>query len=378
LPIFAVVAVRSWSRAGTAAAYAAAIVAFAYALVSLYWAVGGHSLVSTVGGYVEHFAREGGAVPVLAALAAAAAKVAGGLLALALVRPWGRVIPRRWLLIISAGGSALLVTYGGLNVLAGALVLSGTIHPTGGADRTALRWHVAVWDLWFLVWGILLALATVGWWRRTSRSSLPLNPAAMNRSWNLAGSRLTTEGFSPRTGDGHERAAVPGHLGDRPALIMYHCVSSGFVRGGDHRAGHARPAGLARLRDVISSWLEETSFRTALTASATALVLIVAAVAFALLEPGHGTAGGPSTVPGAVRSDLAGTAATSGAAPASSPQPRSPQPRAITVPSVPPTTPDPAPPSPAASPPASVTNPFPPATRSLPGCRHGHGRHRHC
>jgi hypothetical protein len=95
------------SAAGTAAAYAAAIVAFAYALVSLCWAVGGHGLVSTVGGYVEQFARHGGALPVLVALAAVAAKVAGGLLALALVRPWGRVVPRRW------------------------------------------RWHLGVWDPWF-------------------------------------------------------------------------------------------------------------------------------------------------------------------------------------------------------------------------------------
>jgi len=51
------------------------------------------------------------------------------------------------------------------------------------------------------------------------------------------------------------------------------------VRGGDHTAGHARPAGLARVREAIGSWLEETSFRTALTASAAALLLIVAAVA---------------------------------------------------------------------------------------------------
>jgi hypothetical protein len=51
------------------------------------------------------------------------AKVAGGLLPLALVRPWGRVVPRRWLLAGSAGASALLVVYGGLNVLAGTLVL---------------------------------------------------------------------------------------------------------------------------------------------------------------------------------------------------------------------------------------------------------------
>ena len=78
-----------WSTAGTVAAYAAAIVAFAYALVSLYWAVGGHGLVSTVGGYVEQFARHGGTLPVLVAIAAVVAKVAGGLLALALVRPPG-------------------------------------------------------------------------------------------------------------------------------------------------------------------------------------------------------------------------------------------------------------------------------------------------
>jgi uncharacterized protein DUF3995 len=158
--------------AGTVAAYAAAVVAFAYALMSLYWAVGGHRLVSTVGGYVAQFARQGGAVPVLVALAAAAAKAAGGLLALALVRPWGQVIPRRWLLAGSTVASVLLVGYGGLNVLVGALVLSGAIHPGGDVDRTALRWHVGVWDLWFLVWGILLTLATVSYWRRTGEQDL--------------------------------------------------------------------------------------------------------------------------------------------------------------------------------------------------------------
>jgi hypothetical protein len=50
-------AASGWSAMGTAAAYAAAIVAFAYALMSLYWALGGHGLVSTIGGYVEQFAR---------------------------------------------------------------------------------------------------------------------------------------------------------------------------------------------------------------------------------------------------------------------------------------------------------------------------------
>jgi hypothetical protein len=151
---------------------------------------------------------------------------------------------------------------------------------------------------------------------------------------------------------------------------MYHPVSSSFVTGGNHRAGHARPVGPTRLRDAVNSWLEETSFRAGLTASTTALVLIGAAVAFALLVPGHSTAGGSGTVPGAVRSDLLGTAAESGVAPDSSPQPR-----AIAVP---PVSPDPAPPSPAASPAMPVTTPVPPAARPRPGCRHGHGRHRHC
>ena len=159
-------ATSGWPTAGTVAAYAAAIVAFGYALMSLYWALGGHGLVSTIGGYVEQFARRGGALPVLIALAAALAKVAGGLLALALVRPWGRMMPGRWLLSGSVGTSALLVVYGGVNVLFGGLVLLGVIHPAGGVDRTALRWHVGVWDLWFLVWGILLALAVAGYWRR--------------------------------------------------------------------------------------------------------------------------------------------------------------------------------------------------------------------
>lgn len=144
------------------------MVAFACALVSLYWALGGRGLISTVGGYVQQFARSGGAAPVLVAWAVTVAKAAGGLLAFALVRPWGRLAPRRWLLIGSAGASMVLIVYGGLYALVGALVLSGVIHRSGSTDSTALRWRVGVWDLWFLVWGILLTAATAGYWRRTA------------------------------------------------------------------------------------------------------------------------------------------------------------------------------------------------------------------
>lgn len=139
-------AASGWPVAGTATAYAAAIVAFAYAVVSLYRALGGDALVSTMGGDAEQFARRGGAPTALVAIAATLANVAGGLLALAPMRTWGRVVPRGWLLAGSAGASALLVVYGGLNVLLEALVLSGIIHRAGSVDRTASRWHPGVWD----------------------------------------------------------------------------------------------------------------------------------------------------------------------------------------------------------------------------------------
>ena len=53
----------------------------------------------------------------------------------------------------------VLTAYGGLLVAVGALVLTGLISPAGPVDRTALRWHVLLWDLWFLVWGLLLGVA---------------------------------------------------------------------------------------------------------------------------------------------------------------------------------------------------------------------------
>jgi len=91
----------------------------------------------------------------------ALAKGAGGVLALALVQPWGRRLPSRLLIRTALAGGIVLALYGGVLVLVGALVLSGVIVPSGPVDRTALRWHVYVWDLWFLVWGVLLVVAAL-------------------------------------------------------------------------------------------------------------------------------------------------------------------------------------------------------------------------
>jgi hypothetical protein len=148
------------------AAYAACGVALASAAVSFYWAFGGTAGIDTLGGRLEELARDEDPVALWLAGAAGVAKLAGAALALALVRPWGRVVPRRALVMTAWVGAVVLVLYGGVNVVAGALVLGGVVEVAGGVDRTALWWHVLVWDLWFVVWGVLLGMAA---WASQSR-----------------------------------------------------------------------------------------------------------------------------------------------------------------------------------------------------------------
>jgi Protein of unknown function (DUF3995) len=139
--------------ARTAPALVAASLAFASAAVSLYWLLGGTGLLDTVGGEIEELARERSAAALAGLGATVLAKAAAGALALALLRP------RRRLAGAAGVGGVLLALYGGVLVLVGALVLAGAIAPSEPVDRHALRWHVFVWDLWFVVWGVALAVA---------------------------------------------------------------------------------------------------------------------------------------------------------------------------------------------------------------------------
>jgi hypothetical protein len=141
------------------AAYAACALALLSAIPSFYWAAGGTIGLDTVGGAIEELARARDPAGVALGIGAGVLKVAGGVLALALVRRWGRRVPRRLLGGVAWAASVVLTLYGGLLVAVGALVLAGVVRPAGLVDRTALRWHVLLWDLWFLVWGLLLGVA---------------------------------------------------------------------------------------------------------------------------------------------------------------------------------------------------------------------------
>jgi hypothetical protein len=148
----------SRTRLTARAATVAAALAFASAGVSLFWTLGGTWLLDTVGGAMQDLARERSLAAIALGVAVVALKGAAGVLALALRRDRGA--PReRPVLAANALAAAVLLLWGGANVVVGALVLAGVIVPDGGVDEHALRWHVFVWDLWFVAWGAALAVA---------------------------------------------------------------------------------------------------------------------------------------------------------------------------------------------------------------------------
>jgi Protein of unknown function (DUF3995) len=144
---------------GRAAAYIAAGLAFASAATTAYWLFGGAALLDTLGGSVEHLARDRSTAAVALAATVVVIKSGAGVLALLLLSP----AQRGWRMILALDilAAAALCLWGGANVLLGALVLRCAIE-RADIDRHALRWHVFLWDGWFLVWGIALALAAIG------------------------------------------------------------------------------------------------------------------------------------------------------------------------------------------------------------------------
>lgn len=160
------------------AAAVAAGLAFASAAVTAYWTFGGTALLDTVGGYPEELARSRTTPAVLVGLLVIAVKSVGGVIALVLAKPSGNRLRRRVVVVAAAVGSAVLTVYGGLLVAVGALVLTGVLEPDGPVDRRALSWHVLLWDMWFLLWGLSLAVAT---WASVHLARPPARRGAADR-----------------------------------------------------------------------------------------------------------------------------------------------------------------------------------------------------
>jgi hypothetical protein len=142
---------------GAWAAYAAGGWALLFAAPSFYWAAGGTVGTGTLDPGIAAMARDPWFVAVV--WATGVAKVLAGLLAFALVRPWGRRIPR-WALLSGAwGGGALLVLHGADFVAQGVLALGGFVDVPASAPLAAIRWSTFLWGPWFLLGGLLFCIA---------------------------------------------------------------------------------------------------------------------------------------------------------------------------------------------------------------------------
>lgn len=146
------------------AGYAASAWALVFAAMSFYWAAGGTVGASTIGAFA--LSRNPTFVAIL--WVTGLLKAFGGVLALGLVRPWGRSVSR-WLLLVPAWclGAGLLL-YGGVNLVQHGLMATGIISiPTAIGSMMAVRWHLLLWDPWWLLGGIVFCLATWNYQRRT-------------------------------------------------------------------------------------------------------------------------------------------------------------------------------------------------------------------
>ena len=68
--------------------------------------------------------------------------------------------------------AVLLTLYGGVLVVGEALAAVGLVRPSTPVEWKPLLWHLLVWDMSFLLWGLLFAAAA---WRFTRRS--PVRPS---------------------------------------------------------------------------------------------------------------------------------------------------------------------------------------------------------
>lgn len=153
------------AKRGVWAVRAALLLGLAYAAISVYWAAGGLWLVDTVSGALAQQVQAGtvGGLVVMATWAAAGLKVIAALLPWLAVRTRYSAAPiaRAWqprLRTMAWLEAAALTAYGLILTSAGLLVESGLITAAPGADQRALAWHAFLWDPWFLLWGLLVAL----------------------------------------------------------------------------------------------------------------------------------------------------------------------------------------------------------------------------
>ncbi|WP_312918526.1 DUF3995 domain-containing protein [Kocuria sp.] len=135
---------------------------------SLYWALGGHWLLDTVGQWTVRLSYEAPLAVGLGLGMVSLFKLMAAVIPVA--EAYGRVPWRRFWWAISWVGAVVLVVYGGTNTVISNAVLIGLIRPATGYERLAMIGHAWLWDPLFLVWGAALLIHL---WRSRSARTRP-------------------------------------------------------------------------------------------------------------------------------------------------------------------------------------------------------------
>lgn len=170
------------------AAYAACAWALVFAVPSFYWAAGGRVETAAIAADIQ---ASGLSNPTVLALAGAL-KVLAGLIALALVGRWGRAVLLRG--SVWAAGAVFLV-YALANFVDHGLMEAGVRSVPHALGERALRWHLLLWDPWWLLGGTL--------------------SSSLRRGRFLPAWRAARRGLASSTRASRARKAAPAFVADR-------------------------------------------------------------------------------------------------------------------------------------------------------------------
>jgi hypothetical protein len=137
-----------------------------FAAMSVYWLLGGTVGLSTLANVIQESAAENDPDFRLTTWVTAGLKVLGGLVALASIQRWGRVIPRTLLLTFLMGAGFLLALYGVAGFVEKALMLSGVIDLPDSMGEGPARWYLAFWEPWWILGGVLFLLTANAYQKR--------------------------------------------------------------------------------------------------------------------------------------------------------------------------------------------------------------------
>jgi Protein of unknown function (DUF3995) len=127
--------------------------------VSFYWALGGTAGLDTLAVELERDAREGGTNLLTLAVVPGIAKLALGLLALALVEPRRAPAPERALVLLGGLAGVGLTLYGAVLTAEKALMQLDAIDVPESLGDDRVEWYLFFWDPLWLAGGILFLLA---------------------------------------------------------------------------------------------------------------------------------------------------------------------------------------------------------------------------